>query len=323
MFRWSSIKGTPLNVFFKNVTSDTLPTCAQANEYLAEDRIMCLQIYIKENEKFRIGYVPDAKAFTDAPNSLTILMKQRRRWMNGSLFGTYKVLLNFFNMIGCNTSHSFGRKLMIFVFMIYLFTTFLLQLFMVGSLFATIAIFVKQIMFWLNNTHGYDLPSAIIYKAFTWGYGLMLILTIFVSIALPIDRAMYYLRAISFIMGLLFITSLVGITTFLFKQGFYPYEFAYNEDTDVFEKTDTQYFSWLVCAGVITLSVYAMPFILRPIDFLCSPFRYICGFMAYILMLPVFSNVFQIYAISNLHDVSWGNRPTSTGAETFTSSKVS
>jgi chitin synthase len=75
LFRWSSIKGTPLDVFFKNVTSEILPTCAQANEYLAEDRIMCLQIYIKKDQSLRIGYVPDAKAFTDAPDSLTVLMK--------------------------------------------------------------------------------------------------------------------------------------------------------------------------------------------------------------------------------------------------------
>jgi len=39
------------------------------------------------------------------------------------------------------------------------------------------------------------------------------------------------------------------------------------------------------------------------------------------LMMPVFTNVFQIYAMCNLHDVSWGNRPTSTGQEAFTANK--
>ena len=47
MFRWKAIKGGPLDAFFKNVNSSAIPTCAEANEYLAEDRIMCLQIYIK------------------------------------------------------------------------------------------------------------------------------------------------------------------------------------------------------------------------------------------------------------------------------------
>jgi cellulose synthase/poly-beta-1,6-N-acetylglucosamine synthase-like glycosyltransferase len=29
----------------------------------------------------------------------------------------------------------------------------------------------------------------------------------------------------------------------------------------------------------------------------------------YILMLPTFVNIMQIYSMSNLHDISWGNRP--------------
>lgn len=43
--------------------------------------------------------------------------------------------------------------------------------------------------------------------------------------------------------------------------------------------------------------------------------------MSYMLLMPVFTNVFQIYAMCNLHDVSWGNRPASTGQEAFTANK--
>lgn len=64
----------------------------EANEYLAEDRVMCLQIFIKEKSKWFLTFVPDAKAFTDAPERLLVLMKQRRRWMNGSLFAATRVL---------------------------------------------------------------------------------------------------------------------------------------------------------------------------------------------------------------------------------------
>ena len=67
LFRWKAIKGDPLDAFFKNETRKDIPSCAEANEYLAEDRIMCLQIYIKKMERYKLAYVPDAKAFTDAP----------------------------------------------------------------------------------------------------------------------------------------------------------------------------------------------------------------------------------------------------------------
>ena len=42
LFRWKAIKGEPLEEFFKNVNRKDLPTCSEANEFLAEDRVMCL-----------------------------------------------------------------------------------------------------------------------------------------------------------------------------------------------------------------------------------------------------------------------------------------
>jgi chitin synthase len=42
MFRWKAIKGGPLDEFFKNINRNDNPSCAEANEFLAEDRVMCL-----------------------------------------------------------------------------------------------------------------------------------------------------------------------------------------------------------------------------------------------------------------------------------------
>ena len=64
-----------MDEFFKLVNSDNDPTCAQANEYLAEDMVMCLQIYKNERSNYYLTYIPDAKAFTDAPPDLTVLIK--------------------------------------------------------------------------------------------------------------------------------------------------------------------------------------------------------------------------------------------------------
>ena len=142
MFRWKAIKGTPLDTFFKNVTSNETPSCRVANEYLAEDRIMCLQVYIKERTGYTVTYIPDAKAFTDAPPSMTVLMKQRRRWMNGALFGTASVIANFTKMISCGRNdHPCYRQALMILFMIYMMTLYLLQFFTMGAMFATILIF--------------------------------------------------------------------------------------------------------------------------------------------------------------------------------------
>ena len=69
------------------------------------------------------------------------------------------------------------------------------------------------------------------------------------------------------------------------------------------------------------LSMYITPFLMRPIDAIQNWKPYCLGFLAYLLMMPVFTNIFMIYAMCNLHDVSWGNRPSSTGQEAFTAKK--
>ena len=46
--------------------------------YLAEDRIMCLEILVKRDCNWILNYVPGCKALTDPPTSLSVLIKQRR-----------------------------------------------------------------------------------------------------------------------------------------------------------------------------------------------------------------------------------------------------
>ena len=229
MFRWKAIKGTPLDTFFKNVTREETPKCAEANEYLAEDRIMCLQVYIKQHTGYTVQYIPDAKAFTDAPQSLTVLMKQRRRWMNGALFGTYKVIANGARMITCGRNdHPFIRQLLMVFFMIYLTTLYLLQFLTIGAMFVTIIIFFDQFfeVLFVQTSDSQFLKdvydNGIIKKVLFTAYLGMIFLSTFVSISLPIERAMGYFRVVSVILGILMILAITGITYFLAQRGFFP-----------------------------------------------------------------------------------------------------
>jgi len=188
---------------------------------------MCLQVYIKEQTGYTVQYIPDAKAFTDAPTELTVLMKQRRRWMNGALFGTYKVILNFPSMVSCRRNdHPCFWQLLMVVFLIYATTLFLLQFFIVGAMFVTIMIFFDQMfkqLFVEANSDSFmeDVYEGGIFRKvlFSFYFG-MIFLTIFVSISLPIDRAMCYFRLVSTIMTLLMLTSLIGIVYYLSLRGF-------------------------------------------------------------------------------------------------------
>lgn len=64
-----------MDAFFKLANQVKAPSCAEANEYLAEDRVMCLQIYIKEECGYYLTFIPDAKAVTDAPADVVTLIK--------------------------------------------------------------------------------------------------------------------------------------------------------------------------------------------------------------------------------------------------------
>jgi cellulose synthase/poly-beta-1,6-N-acetylglucosamine synthase-like glycosyltransferase len=72
------------------------------------------------------------------------------------------------------------------------------------------------------------------------------------------------------------------------------------------------HFSVLTLSGVIMLSVYILPLLLRPLDFLANFRNYLVGMITYIILLPTFINIMQVYSMSNLQDVSWGNRPSAT-----------
>jgi len=40
------------------------------------------------------------------------------------------------------------------------------------------------------------------------------------------------------------------------------------------------------------LSVYVLPCVMRPLDFLANFKKYTLGFTAYMMMMPVFTNIF-------------------------------
>ena len=61
------------------------------------------------------------------------------------------------------------------------------------------------------------------------------------------------------------------------------------------------------------LCVYLLPMIMRPKDCLDMLRGYVMGLIIYLFLLPFFVTIMQVYGFCNLHDLSWGNRPTAAG----------
>jgi len=53
-FRWEAIKGDPLNVFFKEMKQHGKVPCDVKNMYLAEDRILVLEILFHKESAYTL-----------------------------------------------------------------------------------------------------------------------------------------------------------------------------------------------------------------------------------------------------------------------------
>jgi chitin synthase len=74
ILRWEAVEGSPVDSFLMG-RNKFEHSCFEANMYLAEDRVMCLEVLIKNSENYLLKYLPGAIAVTDAPNHLSMLMK--------------------------------------------------------------------------------------------------------------------------------------------------------------------------------------------------------------------------------------------------------
>lgn len=259
--------------------------------------------------------------------------------MNGALFAAFRVILNLVNMLSCSrTTHGFIRQLGMTLYMIYFVTMQVLSFFMVGSFYFGIKLFYVDYFQQITDKSKFHESNPKLWQffngeqpfnfnnVFSWGYLGVLVVTVLVSLAVPIDRAMEYIRIITVLLAVLTVTSLFGIIIFLAEQGFFPAKRYYDFDKQEWVTDDSQHpFSIFTLCGVIMLSIYLVPVLFRPIDFISNLQHYLLGFVSYMLMLPVFINVMQVYSMSNLHDVSWGNRPSAnagTGQLTINNQKA-
>jgi hypothetical protein len=129
------------------------------------------------------------------------------------------------------------------------------------------------------------------------------------------------------ILSVLTIASIFGIMFFLGVAGFYPPVMWKDCSIDEYSCTWVDvtghkasegaplvniggpFFSPTVLCGWIMMTVFLFPMMLRPFDFLNNFTAYMVGMITYVLLLPTFTNIMQIYSMCNLHDLSWGNRP--------------
>jgi len=283
-FRWHCVRGTPLNTFLKGAKDEFTKTtsiahCAIANKYLAEDRIMWLEIIAKKNEHYIIHYIPGAKCLTDPPMTLTNLIRQRRRWFNGSMFATFHVLGSMCRV--WKRRNSGCRNVFFMVLYFYMVIQTMLSFILVGLFFSSFSIFIRAVLpssDWISEIAPADVIEYL-YICFN-------VAVLMLSTTVDVKWAESGFRAWSFCMGLF--TILMIICTIYFAA-------------------QASIGSYAVMFLLVLFFSYLLPLLLNVAKLKFCDF--VKGIWYSVFLSPTYVNVFTIFAISNIHDVSWGSRP--------------
>ena len=284
-FRWHCVRGTPLNTFLKGAKDEFSKTnkiahWVTANKYLAEDRIMWLEIITKKNESFIIHYIPGAKCLTDPPMTLCNLIRQRRRWFNGSMFATFHVLGSMCRV--WKRRNSGCRNVFFMVLYFYMIVQTFLSLVLVGLFYGSFSIFIRAV---LPSTNCVSLtaPANILEVL----YLIFLTSVLMLSTTVDVKWAETGFRAASFGMGLFTVVMVVCTLWFAAQEPFG---------------------SFAVVFLIVLLGSYILPLVMNVSNLKFCDF--VKGICYSVFLSPTYINIFTTFAISNIHDVSWGSRPT-------------
>jgi len=173
------------------------------NMYLAEDRILCFELVAKRKSAWVLTYVCSATGETDVPEEMPELIKQRRRWLNGSFFAAVYALVHFYEIF--RSSHSMLRKLMFMLEFLYQTISMIFAWFAVGNFFLVFHILVTA----LGADNLLGRTGAILGVAIEWVYLGSLVICFVLSLGNTPDgsRRFYMTMVYSWALIMLFVNS--------------------------------------------------------------------------------------------------------------------
>ncbi|KAJ7680268.1 glycosyltransferase family 2 protein [Mycena polygramma] len=250
-----------------------------SNMYLAEDRILCFELVAKANSSWILKYVKGAIGETDVPDALPEFISQRRRWLNGSFFAATYAIAHVGQIL--RSGHSFTRKVFLMIETGYTVINLVFAWFSIGNFY----------IFFVVLTSSLEDPS-------------------------------FKMPAIKYINTVYLMASVI-VACFLFSMGNKPHTSKWKyKITAICLAVLMAYMisASIVCAlsaanqggganstmlfsVVITYGLYATSSILA-----FDPWHMLTSFVPYLLLSPTYINILNIYAFSNLDDISWGTK---------------
>ncbi|TCD68309.1 Chitin synthase, class 2 [Steccherinum ochraceum] len=309
-YRYEALKnvsdGTgPLASYFKGETMHATRKVPaglfERNMYLAEDRILCFEIVTKKDKGWVLKYVKDARASTDVPTGVPEFIYQRRRWLNGSLFASIHATIFFFRI--WTSGHSKFRKCLLQLEFLYNAINLLFT-------WTFIANFYLAFYFLVSSATSNPASDAFNFLANGAGHQIFeIVLKVYIGVLFIIlvcslgnrphgYRLLYSLSIILF--GICNMVTLwcAGYTVYMAV----PHTTEGWKNISHLLRTNAS-FRDIVISIAGTYGVYLTGSFLH-----MDPWHMFTSWLQYLFFLPSYANILMLYAMCNLHDVSWGTK---------------
>ncbi|TQS32570.1 hypothetical protein Golomagni_07111, partial [Golovinomyces magnicellulatus] len=268
----------------------------ESNMYLAEDRILCFELVTKRNCHWILQYVKSATGETDVPDTVTELVLQRRRWLNGSFFAAVYAIAHFHEFF--RSDHSMFRKLAFFIEFVFQTINMIFAWFAIGNFFLVFKILTTS----LGEDNLLGRTGTILGIVFTWLYGVFLATCFVLSLGnRPAGSGKLYSAMVWFwaiiMIYLMFAAIFISVKAIMVQLDKMDHSFSINE---LFKN---EIFYTLIVSVMSTFGIWLIASII-----MFDPWHMFTSFIQYMLLTPTYTNILNVYAFCNTHDVSWGTK---------------
>ncbi|KAG6854753.1 Chitin synthase, class 1 [Blastosporella zonata] len=310
-YRYRAILGRPLEQYFHGDHSlaDRLGpkgiygmNIFTKNMFLAEDRILCFELVAKAGDRWTLTYVKPSKAETDVPETAAELIGQRRRWLNGSFAASVYALVNFFMFY--KSGHGIIRMFFLHIQALYNIFSLIFSWFALANIWLTFSIIIDlcpsqniiifgtaEVTHWVN-------------EALKWIYLAFLAMQFVLALGNRPkgERFMYSLTLwVYAVLAVYLLVCSFWLTAKAFAA--IPALLKNKTTAQVIATFFVPPVGALMAAMISTFGIYFMAsFLYR------DPWHMFSSFLQYLCLAPSFTNVLNVYAFCNLHDVSWGTK---------------
>jgi len=289
-FRWIAIRGEPLVSYFKlEEAAVAVVSPFTANMFLAEDRVLCHELLAKRGRGWGLRYYAEAVAETDVPTSILALLKQRRRWINGTWFAQLRAL-GAFPRLFTDAKHSLAAQAGLLLQLPLLLLQTAASWFGVALLYLSFLVVFQRVA--AVSPVGVEVTAALL-LLFKSSFCFLLFLQLLVAFGAGSGPLLASTSSFYFTLAIVYAV----MTTLGMACGL-----------------------WLIATGGVSIWV-ALGLCASLGDLLVSGILHgtIGTIMLtgpqYVLLSGLFLTAFPIFSLANVHDVSWGSRPSHSGPD--------